>query len=100
MVDIKSLNNNDPREVALSKAIENLSTKIDAITEFDLRELRAISILFVDPIYREVFAYYLEHKKHLKRKFAKELTKFYELSTKDTSGNKKLLERLFRRDVV
>ena len=90
--------NQSAKELAIAKALKGLTAKIDDITEFNTKELRAISILQTDKIYKKMFTFYLVNKKHLKRQFAKELLKFYELSTKEGIDKKHLLDRILRRD--
>ena len=59
-----------------------LTQEVSEITEFNKRELKAISILSINPFMRRFFTSndtknldYIDNKKHLKRKHSKELLK-------------------------
>lgn len=53
--------------------LQQILNSINEITEFNERELKAISILETDPFFQEYLEFFIDNKKHVKRKHAREL---------------------------
>lgn len=91
---LENINQESQREIALSKALEKLTDLFTAITEFSNKELKSISLLQTNKYLKDLLSFYVLNKKHVKRKYAKEILKAFDLSTRDSTVNKKLLNRI------
>jgi len=67
----KSANVNE--KIKIIELLQSLVNSIENITEFSERELKSISILETDPFFEEYLKFFIDNKKHVKRKHAKEL---------------------------
>lgn len=84
----------------LLNELSNTIQELKQITEFGKRELKAISILSMNPFMRRFFTSnpdknldYIDNKKHLKRKFEKTLLKVNE-NLSSAIGTRELLNAL------
>ncbi len=61
------------QNIKIVDLLQQILDSIKEITEFNERELKAISILETDPFFEEYLRFFILNKKHVKRKHAKEL---------------------------
>ncbi|MBY9008139.1 MAG: hypothetical protein KGD63_15470 [Candidatus Lokiarchaeota archaeon] len=94
----KSVNQQNPKDEALSKAVELLTHLFDNITEFNKSELKSISLLQNDKYMKDMLTFFLLNKKHLKRQYSKEILKAFEMCSRDYTPDKTLMDKILRRD--
>jgi isocitrate dehydrogenase len=68
----------------VNKIISEVVDQMRDITEFSNSELKSISLCLTDRFLAEMLKYYISNKKHIKRKYAKELIKILEKLTQIT----------------
>lgn len=69
----KKIDENEKNEKQIIQLLTRILTDLEGITEFNERELKAISILETDPFFKEYLDFYILNKKHIKRKHSKEI---------------------------
>jgi vacuolar-type H+-ATPase subunit I/STV1 len=79
----QGLGNTNPKEVALSEALKSLTVLFTEITEFSTRELKALSLIQNDKYLSNMVKFYVKNKKHLSRKYAKEILQAYEMMSRE-----------------
>ncbi|MBA7492417.1 hypothetical protein ES702_02967 [subsurface metagenome] len=87
-------------EKSLANALDTLMTYFGGVTEFKARELFAISLFQSEDKYiAQMLKFFILNKKHIKRKFAKEINENVECMSKAIAGEykQKLLTRIFGR---
>jgi len=93
-------NNENQKDKVLANSFEKIITLFENITEFNNRELKNISLLLTNKYYAKLLSFYILNKKHLKRKYAKEIilivTEFSKILSSDNQEEqeKSLLKRL------
>lgn len=60
-------------QIVIANSIEKIVEYFNNITDFNSRELKAMSILMTNKYYANLLKFYIENKKHVKRKHAKEI---------------------------
>lgn len=86
-------------EKAVANSLSKLVNYLDNLTEYGNRELKSISVIENDKYLRNLLTKYEKNKKHVNRKFSKEILKAIKLisnyqSKDDNSG---IFSRLFNR---
>ena len=94
----ENVDQQNPKDIALSKALELLTHLFDNITEFNKSELKSISLLQNDKYMKDMLVFFLGNKKHLKRKYSAEILKAFEMCSRDYNPEKSLTDKIFRRD--
>ena len=94
----RGLDQTNPKDVALSKALELLTQLFNNITEFNKTELKSISLIQNDRYMKDMLTFFLQNKKHLKRKYSKEILKAFEMCSRDYNPNKSLIDKMFKRN--
>lgn len=94
----RGIDQTNPKDIALSKALELLTHLFDNITEFSKTELKSISLIQNDKYMKDMLTFFLENKKHLKRKYSKEILKAFEMCSRDYNPNKSLMDKMFKRN--
>jgi len=94
----KGIDQVNPKDIALSKALELLTHLFDNITEFNKTELKSISLIQNDKYMKDMLTFFLENKKHLKRQYSKEILKAFEMCSRDYNPDKSLIDKMFRRN--
>ena len=92
------VNQQNPKDLALSKALELLTHLFDNITEFNKSELKSISLLQNDKYMKDMLTFFLLNKKHLKRKYSAEILKAFEMCSRDYNPDKSLMDKIIHRD--
>lgn len=78
--------------------LQQILNSINEITEFNERELKAISILETDPFFQEYLEFFIDNKKHVKRKHARELLESLKAIAEAIQPNENITEsRWFRK---
>jgi len=65
-------------ELVLAQSLKEMVELFKGITEFNNRQLLPISLLQTDKYFAELLSFYIENKKHIKRKYAKEIIIIFE----------------------
>lgn len=80
---------------------ELIGKKFGEITEFSKTELLDLSLLLTDKYFRRLLKYYIENKKHIDRKYAKEIIDTVSLlrlgERQKEEDSESLLKRMFSR---
>jgi len=92
------VNQQNPKDIALSKALELLTHLFDNITEFNKSELKSISLLQNDKYMKDMLVFFLGNKKHLKRKYSAEILKAFEMCSRDYNPDKSLMDKILHRE--
>ena len=96
----KNVNQQNPKDLALSKALELLSRLFDNITEFNKSELKSISLLQNDKYMSDMLVFFLQNKKHLKRQYSKEILKAFEMCSREYTPDKTLMDKIRHRERI
>ena len=91
LLKLKDLEKDDPMDLALGNALENMTELFKGITQFTRNELKSISMLQPDKYLNVLIAYWIDNKKHIKRKYSKEIQTIVKYITTDI--NKRRLRR-------
>ena len=94
----ESINQPNPKDLALSEALKILTDKFNEITEFNKHELKAISLLQTDEYLKELLDFYLPNKKHLKRKYAVEILKAFDMCSRERQLEKGFIDKIIHRN--
>lgn len=86
------------KEKALAKALSELTVYFKEITEFSTKELKAISLLQTDQFLAKLLEFYVINKKHVKRKYSKEILKAFEMCSREPKIDKSLVDSFFHRN--
>lgn len=65
-------------EIVLAQSLKKMVDLFEGITEFNNRQLLPISLLQTDKYFAELLKFYIQNKKHVKRKYAKEIIIIFE----------------------
>lgn len=69
----KQIEEKESENDKIYELLNRILDSLDKITEFNDRELKAISILETDPFFKEYLDFFIQNKKHIKRKHSKEI---------------------------
>lgn len=69
----KQIEEKESEDDKIYQLLNRILDSLDKITEFNDRELKAISILETDPFFKEYLDFFIQNKKHIKRKHSKEI---------------------------
>ena len=69
----KQIEEKESENDKIYQLLNRILDSLDKITEFNDRELKAISILETDPFFKEYLDFFIQNKKHIKRKHSKEI---------------------------
>jgi len=89
-------------QIVIANSIEKIVKFFENITDFNSRELKAISILITNKYYANLLNFYIANKKHIKRKHAKEILEALKiisepLKIQENDKESNLLERILRK---
>lgn len=69
----QTIEKNETDKKQIIELLTRILSDLESITEFNDRELKAISILETDPYFKEYLDFFIQNKKHIKRKHSKEI---------------------------
>ncbi len=81
------------------ETIKRFIQLIEGFTEFNDSELKAISLIQTDKYIEDLLVYYIQNKKHVKRKFAREVIEAFKayLSTQTPESSENIKGGWFKR---
>lgn len=97
MAQFGTINQDNPKDKALSEALKILTDKFEQITEFSTKELKALSIIQTDKYLEGLITFYVANKRHVKRKYASEILKAFEMCSREKT-DKGLMDKILRRE--
>lgn len=85
--DIGSNNKENKTDKVLADSLSKLVGMMDNLTEYSNRQILPLSLLQANKYYAKYLEFYIKNKKHVKRKFSKELLKVI-TAISETIGSK------------
>lgn len=70
--------NTTKRDVMILDIVKQLLEEVKGITEVNTNELKALSLIESDEFLKDLLVYYSKNKKHVKRKFSKEIIEVFQ----------------------
>lgn len=70
--------NTTKRDLLILDLLKDLMVEVKGITEVNQNELKALSLIESDEFLKDLLSFYSSNKKHVKRKYSKEIIQIFE----------------------